>query len=249
MTSASASPRPANPRRRSARIAFVVFLLAAAAVFVPDLASMDMMRGGYAIAFVCGFVALSALVVAILLRRSAARLDAILSGDDVLAVWTIDAGEWSRFVAADRELEAAEKRALFRLVAVITVAVGLGFVGLMRDEASIQVFAGLMAFLGLLFVVSRAGRGAYARRFLGSPVSVFVSRRGVLLDGDFHDFELADTRIDGAGIRREQGLTMLEVAYSWADTYGPKSAVVRVPVPAGAEKDAERVAEALRAEA
>ncbi len=197
-----------------------------------------------------GGLALSGALAGVwLFGRQAAILKRMLAGDH-LARFTCAAEEWARFVRWNFEQEASEKKALWRVVSAIGLVVGLGFMALMRDEASVWVFGflmGLMAFLWLL----AAGLPRLAwRRHLRGAGEVCVARDGIYLNGSVHTWNGWGSRLDGVEYKRRP-LPHLEFVYSYLMVAGRalyffrQYVVVRVPVPAGQETEAQRVVAAL----
>jgi len=233
----------ANPRRTSGRYAFVVLVGAALLCFAPAGLELDGMDGGYALIVLSGLVALTALITFVMLGRSAGRLDRLFSGEGLLARWTYAPDEWRRFVALEYDLSSGEKRSLFRLVFVISLVVGVGFVVLMRDEASLIVFGVLMGLMGVLRVLVEILPRTRHRRLLERPGEVFIGRAGVFFSGEFHDFALGDGRLEAAEVLEEQGMLLVAFTYSFRARHGRQTVVARVPVPMGLEGEAREVAQ------
>lgn len=154
------APRPRDPsapeatlpntRRRLVIRAFIVAAVAFGLLFLPPAIGLRGMDGGFALQFVAVLVMLSALATGAAFWNSAVRMGRLLSGQDLVARWRYSGAEWQAFVAGEGPRLLAENRALFRLVLTITVIVGLGFVAVAQDEASVVVFGGLMGFMVVL---------------------------------------------------------------------------------------------------
>jgi hypothetical protein len=216
----------------------------AALVIAPGAFDLDGMSGGYALAMVGCVGALGLAISAAMFFRSASRLDAVIDGD-VVARWRLEPGEWRRFVEVEYGLEAGEKRALWRMLAAIVMVVGLGFLLLMRDHASPGVVAWVALLLAAAFVLSRLGPEAARRRLLASGAGVLVSRRGVVVAGQFHDFAMAGTRIEEVGLAEDRKVLFLIVEYSRLTGRIREGVHLRVPVPRGDRAEGVRVADAL----
>ncbi len=233
-----------NPLRRAAWMTLGLAAVFGVTVIAPGLLGIDGKSGGYALVMVGAAGAAGLAIVAAMLLRSASRMDAVLEGDFV-ARWRLEPGEWRRFVEVEYGLERGEKRALWRLLVQIVSAVGLAFVLLMRDRTALGVVAVLALLLAVTFVGSRLGPEAARRRLLESGPVVLVSRRGVVVAGQFHDFAMAGTRLEEIGLVENRDVLLLVVEYSRLTGRIREGVQLRVPVPRGDRAEGARVADAL----
>jgi hypothetical protein len=74
---------------------------------------------------------------------------------------------------------------------------------------------------------------------------VLVARGGVYMAGEFHDFRVMETRLEGAAVTREEAGDFLRIAYSYQSRNSRQSAQVAIPLPPGQLEAARRVAEEL----
>jgi len=234
-----------NPRRRPARISWLLTLVFGAGVFAPGILGVDGMGGGFALAFLSAFAAVCAFIAAIIFSRSAARAERILGGSDVIARWSYSSDEWRRFCEAEKLTSAEESRALYFLVLAISVVVGVGFMLVKRDAASVFVFVFLMVFMLALRIFASAMQRSRNRRYLAFQGPAIIAPGGALLAGEFHDFEGFTARVEGVECLPLAGLLILAVRYSYSSRAGRQSAVARLPVPGADEAEGNRVAQAL----
>lgn len=197
-----------------------------------------------------GLFLIGALVAMWLFGRQAAMLRRMAGGAH-LAHFTYRPEEWTRFVHWNFGEEASEKRALWWIIFFISLVIGLGFMAVMRDEASVWVFGVLMA----LMVVLRAlavglPRLAY-RRHLGRPGEVYVGEEGLFLNGTVHTWTGLGARLDDVALESAP-LPHLRLVYSYLMVAGRSLyffrnyVTVRVPVPAGREAEGKALAQRLK---
>ncbi|MEI6171114.1 MAG: hypothetical protein WCQ45_01350 [bacterium] len=240
-----------NPQARVAWVWVLIAVLGAAGVILPTGLGMDGMGGGYAIAFVSGFVALCGVVAAAIFAVRARVLGRLFSGRGVLARWTYPAEDRTDHV--DKEL--AEERkgswALFLVIAAFSVVIGVGF--LVADpDAGRFVFLLLMGVVALLAVVAAlAPRMRHRRRRRATPEAI-VSVEGAYVLGMLHTWRLLGARVEGAEVAQSKK-PVLRVSYSAPFLYGRfflgrQTYTVSVPIPQGEEERAESVVRALRGE-
>jgi hypothetical protein len=74
-----------NPERRIAIVCFVLLIAATVVAIWPFVTGMNMMQAGYALTCLAGFMALLALVAAVIFWARASAWDRLAQGQDVLA--------------------------------------------------------------------------------------------------------------------------------------------------------------------
>jgi len=240
-----------NPQACVALIWVLIAVFGAAGAILPSALGMDGMGGGYAIAFVSGFVALCGIIVAAIFAARARVLGRLLSGHGVLAHWTYPAEDRTDHV--DKELADERKGSwtLFLVIAAFSVVIGVGF--LVADpDAGRFVFLLLMGVVALLAVVAAlAPRMRHRKRRRATPEAI-VSVEGAYVLGMLHTWRLLGSRVEGAEVARAKK-PVLRVAYSAPFLYGRfflgrQTYTVLVPIPQGEEERAESVVRALRGE-
>ncbi len=225
-----------------------ISVLAAFGATLPFALEMDGMGGGYAIAFVSGFVALCGLITVAVYAVRARILGRLLSGTGVLVHWTYPEAE--RADHTRKEL-AEEKKAswmLLLLIAGFSLLIGLGFLIADPDAGRfvLLVLAGVVALLTI--VAALAPRIRHARRRRAAP-EAFVSREGAYVLGMLHTWRLLGAHVEGAQVTEGQK-PVLRVAYSAPVIYGRfflsrQSYTVSIPVPRGEEDRARDAARAI----
>jgi len=238
-------PRLVNFRKRSARISLGVTAVMLA-LFVGALVRDPEADYVPPLVFGGGFLLLMAIVTTGLLWRSALRQDRIFVGQELLARWEYAPSEWRRHVETLFRERKAASRTMLRVVGVIMLVVGGLFLLAMRDQASLIVAAVLLGVFLLLVLVAVMAPARQRRFLLSRPGLVLIARSGVYLAGEFHDFRLFDSRLEGAEVRQlEDARRLLCIGYSYDGRHGRQSAEVSIPIPPGKETEAEEVAAEL----
>ena len=104
---ANASNR--NPDKTIALVCVLVCVAGVAAALLPSLTGMDMMRSGYGLTCLAGFVALAALIAALVFFGRAAAWDRLARGQDVLAHWIYSEAEWQAYAQVEFEEESTRQ--------------------------------------------------------------------------------------------------------------------------------------------
>jgi hypothetical protein len=215
-----------------------ITLLAAFGVFAPYIFDMDGFNGGYALAFLSLVLAITGLFVTIMYRGRARMLDAIVSGQNLLAHWTYSTEEWQSYTEKADKMERADKWALFRLVAIISIVVGIGFWLFHRESGFFAVFfiVGLLALLAVVVLITTSYDHWQNRRYHGE---VYLAREGALVNRQVHLWQGWGATLEGVGYREKDSI--LEITYSTPGRSNRNDYTLRVAVPAGQEQTARMV--------
>jgi hypothetical protein len=216
---------------------------------LPSAFGVDGMGGGYAIAFVSGFVALCGLITAAVFTARARILGRLLSGTGVLAHWIYPEGERADHVRKDLAEERKGSWTLLPIIAGFSLVIGVGFLIADPDAGrfALLALAGVVALLAV--VAALAPRTRRARR-LRAAAEAIVSLEGAYVLGILHTWRLLGARVEEAQIA--EGLKpVLRVTYSAPALYGKffytrRNYTVSIPVPRGEEERARDIARALQ---
>jgi len=204
----------------------------------------------FAVILMSGLFLPGAFVAMWLFGRQAAMVRRMIGGVN-LAHFTYSPEEWTRFAHWNFGEEASDKKFLWWLIFVISLVIGLGFMAVMRDEASVWVFGVLMALMVVLRVLAVALPRLAYRRHLGRTGEAYVGEDGIYLDGSVHSWNGLGTRLDSVAFKTSP-LPHLRFEYSYLMVAGRSlyffrnSITVRVPVPAGREAEGKAVVQRLK---
>jgi hypothetical protein len=228
-----------NVARRTRNIWAVIILLAVSGIFAPFLFGMDEMDGGFAIAFLSFFLAITGLIVVIMYHGRAKTLDGILSGNDLLTHWTYSPEVWKNYAEVDFHKDTHSKWSLYRLVMVVAAVVCLIASLVLKNAwpAMIGVFLGLGGLLAAVVLLTTRHLHRQNRQYLGEA---YISRKGIYLNRQLHIWSGWGGKLESAVFNESEGL--LEVSYSLPDRTGRSNFTVRVPVPPEESAKARRIA-------
>ena len=234
--------RAKNPQKTVVRVALGVVLLGTLLIVLPFF-TMDGMSGGFALTTGGAFIFLCGAITAAVYASRARTLGRILAEKNLLAHWRVDDAEQRRHADAEYEEEKKEKGALFLVVAVITLAIGLVFL-FVAGEAGPIVFLVLLGVLAIVGLVAWSGPRIHRRRSRRIGGEVYISADGAYVDGMLHTWRLLGARIEHASFEEGQTPT-LEIAYSAPVMYGRQAYTIRIPVPRDQEERAREVVRKL----
>jgi hypothetical protein len=235
--------KPFNPQRRTAIIWWIATVFFIFAIFAPSIFGMDGMNGGFAISFVSIAAAITSLIVAIMYQGRAGTLDRIFNSKGLLAHWKYDPVEWQDYAEKEYVRAKEDKWNLFKVVAVISAVVGIGFAIFVPDAGWIVlcVLGGVL--LLIVFVIITTTRYDYMinRKYVGEA---YITAEGIYLNRQLHMFRGWGARLDSIGYDEKD--KFLSFVYSVPSRTGRNDYNLRVPVPLGKEKEAERVLESFQ---
>jgi len=227
-------------------LAAVVFLILCP-VFPAVIDGMD---GGYALAFVSFFLAVSSGAVALLFIHRARVMDGILADPHPLAHWvyTKEMSQESR----DREYRdfAGRNRSMFLLIGGMLVLVSLFFIIFVGD-GGLKTGIVLLVLAGVLFVVSRVTPVLEQRRAAGAPREAFIARTGIIYRGVVYPFRSFLGSRGRVSLRNADTKNPALLVFPFTQQNGlfiRQPFTVAIPVPPGEENVARAVVRELGGE-
>jgi hypothetical protein len=233
-----------NPERRTANNLWIITAIAVFAFFAPSIFGMDGPNGGFAISFLALTVAISCIIAALVYMNRAAALDRLFKDKNLLAHWTYTSDEWSKYSETDYKADSKGKWSIFHVVAVISLAVGLIFL-IFAGEGGMVVFIVMLGLIVLIALVAWFSARQVYNQNRNSLGEAFISREGVCLNRQFHTWKGLAANLDSVTMLEEKGQRLLAFTYSMPSRVGMEARTVRVPVPAGKEEEAKKIAEML----
>jgi hypothetical protein len=209
--------------------------------------SIDGMSGGYAIAFISFFLAVSSVAVSLLFVHRARVMDAILSDPSPLAHW-IYPEEMAR-TSIEREYREYQvrNRIMFFIIGGMLGLVALFFL-IFIGEGGPETALILLGLMVILFIVSRIAPGIERRRAMKASHEAFITHAGIIYEGGVYPFRSFLMWRDGILFREAAKKMPAMIIFSFSQLVGRfiiQPFDVRIPVPAGEEEKAIRIVQEL----
>ena len=229
-----------NPLRRTVNIWLLITVAAVIMIFVPGWLGIDGFDGGFAISLASILGAIIGLIVVLVYRGLASRLDAILKGEGVLAKWSYTPEQWARYTEKEFGLEKAEAMPKFYIVSVIAIVVGVAFY-IFDPEGGIFVLGAMIALIAIIgFTAWASTRYMHDQNIRGVPEAI-IARNGVYLNKRLYYWDYLGTSLEEVASKDEKGMTMLHFV-TWAPTMTlGQTWDIRVPIPPGEEAKANEI--------
>ena len=234
-----------NPLRRTVNIWLLITVAAVVMFFVPGLLGIDGFEGGFAISLASILGAIIGIIVVLVYRGLASRLDAILRGEGVLAKWSYTPEQWARYTEKEFGLEKEEAMPKFYIVTIIAIIVGVAFY-IFDPEGGIFVLGAMIALIAIIgFTAWASTRYMHGQNRRGIPASI-IARNGVYLNRRLYYWDYLGTSLEKVVSKDEEGMAMLHFV-TWAPTMTlGQTWDIRVPIPPGEEAKAEEIATQLK---
>ncbi len=230
-----------NRPRRTAQIWMGIAVLGIIIIFLPGIIGLDGFDGGYALSVGGGFVFMVGIIAAVIYFKLAGNVDGIIRSENVMAHWTYSPEQWQQYTEEEHKEDAAAKRGLFVLIAVIAVIVGIIMAVMIGEDFLIiaLIILGIIAVAGLAAFFSTIASYLYNKKYHGE---VYLTPDGVYFNNQMHVWKGMGNKLESVSFDQEdRGLPRLTIVYSALAAYKRNSYAVRIPVPPGQEETAKKI--------
>lgn len=202
-------------------------------ICVISYSAIDGMSGGYALAFISFFLAVSSIAVALLFVHRAMVMDRILMDPNPLAHWTYTEEMAQKSAEMEFQDYQERNRAMFIVIGGMLVLVSLFFLFFAGEDGHITAIF-LLAFTGFLFIVSRVMPKLERRRAMDAPREAFITRIGIINKGTVYPFRSFLMFLSGVSFRKATKKNPALIIFSFTQLVGrfiiqPFDVVITVP--------------------
>ena len=185
--------------------------------FIVVLAIMDLVSLPIhpAIVMLSIFFCLSAVIIGFMFRSREKKLQSLISGEKLLAAWTLSDFEKQNYVNFLFENEKSKNRGLLMVISVISVVV-FGVFILIIDEGKLAMF---FVLIGLIVFLSFFAFGLpfyYRNRNLKNDGKILIGKNFAYINGFFHNWDFPLSGIKKAKIIK-QPFYGLYIKYYYTD--------------------------------
>jgi len=204
---------------------------------------IDGFSGGYAIAFISFFLAVSAVAVAALFFHRARIMDSILNSTQLLAHWTYSADEAEQSARREYADYQERNRAMFIIIGGMLALASLVMM-IFAGEGGFITGIFLLAFTVFLFIVSRAAPRIVLKYALASPGEAYIAENGIIYEGAVYPFQSLLMIMDGATFQEKTGKNPAMLIFSFTQSVGLNIRSpfdIEIPVPQEEEETARKI--------
>ena len=235
-----------NPSSTVARNCWIGALIGVLVFFYPIVFPIETYGAGFAMMFFGIIITISLAISAIIFQKLAGNLNRLVSGEGLLAHWTYSQAEWSSYAEEEHARDRNDKWGLFKLITVIAVVVGIGFVIFKHDALPVMLVI-IPGLIGIIALTAWLSIGSTYRQNLKYPGEVFIGMSGAILGHQFHYWKLPTAYLHTAMLE-EGNPPVIKLVYSSPSGQARGEYIARFPVPQGHEEEARQVLARLTAE-
>ena len=212
---------------------------------------LDGMSGGFALALISFFLAVSSVIIALLFVHRARVMKAILADPSPLAHWIYPVDMARESVEREYREYQERNRAMFMVIGGMLVVVALFFL-VFVEEGGYETGLFLLAITILLFAVSRVAPWLERRRAITASHEAVITRSGIVYEGSVYPFRSFLVFWHGVSFKKAEKKNPAALVFSFTQLAGRfivQPFEVVVPVPPGQEEKAGRVVKELGGDA
>lgn len=230
--------------RRSLYTAIFFFLLC----FLPAVADIDGMDGGFALIFISIVVFLTALITALLFfTRGLEFARLVKKADNFLAEWQVPEPLWRDIIERQFEEQKANNWILVRIVWFFCIAASI-FILIYDFKPGLWVTGVMIVMMVLTGIAAFFSPRMRRKSLLASTPIVRIGKHCLIFGSEFHTWSTLGSRFISVELVEDNDSRWMQVCYSFATRSGKQEVEVMLPVPPEQIPTAERVAAQLVAE-
>ncbi|MBI9040601.1 zinc ribbon domain-containing protein [Lutibacter sp.] len=171
-------------------------------VILIAIMNFDTMPIHPAIAFLSFFFLLSSLVIGFIFRSRETKLQSLISGENLIAAWTLTDSEKRNYVDFLYNNEKAKNKGLLIVISVLAIVI-FGIFILVIEEGKLFMF---LTLIGLLAFVSFFAFGMpyyYKNQNLKNDGKILIGKNFAYINGFFHNWDFPLSGIKKAKIIKE----------------------------------------------
>lgn len=234
-----------NPPKRTAITWFIVAIVFAVMIVMPELVGLDGFDGGFALSFVSIIIACTAALVGVMYVGWAGQVDKILRGEGILAHWIYTPQFWAEYTVKEYKQEKSEKKGLFLMISAFALFFGVLF-WILDTEAGFFVFLVMLGLIGLVgFTWRFTAWHTYRHNRSEGIKEAYITANAVFMNRRLYTWRAWFTKFDEVTLARSKGMTVLVFRYTTSGRGGTSTYTTRVPVPPGQEETAENVIQTI----
>ncbi|MDD3721978.1 MAG: zinc-ribbon domain-containing protein [Lutibacter sp.] len=191
------------------------------------------LTGIWGIAFVGLFAFLSAIIIAVIFKSRAKKLQTLITGENVLASWILSTKEKSDYVNYLFANEKAKNKGIFWISTILTVIIFVIFI-LVIEEGKAAMFLAMIALIVLIGLFAFGMPMYYKNKNLNGDGNVLIGKKFTYINGFFHNWDFPLSGIKKAHIINEPFYGLF-IQYYYTDRTFINTEELNIPAPQNAD--------------
>jgi uncharacterized membrane protein (DUF373 family) len=202
-----------NPPLQTTIAWAIITMLSIFGIFAPEIFGINGFDGGFAISFVCIFLAIIGVIVITIYAGRARLLNRILSGENILAHWKYSPEEWRQYTEKEYKEEKQLKKGLAIVISAIALLMGIVFF-LADNENGIWVLVVMLALIAVIAFTAWFTSWYNHRqnqKYLGET---YITEDAVYINRQLHTWRGLGARLDSVDLNEGASQLLLQFVYS-----------------------------------
>lgn len=199
--------------------------------FVIILAFMDLdsLPIHPAIAFISFFLLISSIVIAFIFRSREKKLQSLITGENLIASWTLNAVEKEQYANYLFQNEKGKNKGIFIITTLLIVAV-FGIFILFIDEGKAAMFFIMIALIAFIALFAFGMPIYYKQQNNMNDGNILIGKKYAYINGYFHNWDFPLSGIRKAAIIKEP-FYGLHIQYYYTDRTFTNTEELNIPAP------------------
>jgi len=224
-----------------AKICLVIMLIGLCMILYPIISGMNGPNGGFALMFLGLIVTISFFISSLVFFFQGMQFNAAITSPDTLAKWTYSKEEWKKYYELEYIRDKKDKRIIFYIASGFSIVIGIVFLIFTKEPAgALYGCFGVILLTGFLQWFAPWLTYKRNQKYAGAAI---ISPLGLYLNGMWYPnkrFGRIDS-VDFIDNKKTIKFEWSQFAMLGGKVPGRNYFTIRVPVPKGEEKTAEKV--------
>jgi len=199
--------------------------------FIVVLAFMDLdiLPIHPAIAFISFFLFVSSIVIAFMFRSREKKLQSLITGENLIASWTLNSDEKSQYINYLFENERAKNMGIFIITTVLIIIIFGGFI-IFIDEGKAAMFFIMLGLIAFISLFAFAMPFYYNRQNNKNDGNLLIGKKYAYINGYFHNWDFILSGIKKAKVI-DKPFHGLYIKYYYTDRTLTNTEELNIPAP------------------
>lgn len=217
-----------NSQSSIVKKSFVIAIIGFIIAILPFMES-NPLTGIWALALVGFFTFLSASIVALIFRSREKKLQSLISGENILASWTLTADQKFQYVELLYNNEKSKNKGVFIITAILIVVIFGGFI-LFIEEGKMAMFLIMCLLIAVVGFFAFTLPSFYKSKNLQNDGHILIGKKFAYINGFFHNWDFPLSGIRKASIIKEP-FYGLHFQYYYTDRTFTNTEELNIPAP------------------
>lgn len=185
--------------------------------------------GIWGISFVGLFAFLSAIIVAVIFKSRAKKLQSLITGENVLTSWKLNENDKLTYVNELYKNEKAKNKGIFWVTSILIVVI-FGVFILVINEGKVAMFLAMISLIAVIGLFAFGMPKYYKNKNLNGDGNVLIGKKFAYINGFFHNWDFPLSGIKKSRVINEP-FYGLHIQYYYTDRTFTNTEELNIPAP------------------